>query len=39
MLIGFAQFLGKINFILAYNKRIKRQIKFFRFNWNRNQWI
>ena len=39
MLIGFVQFQGKINFILAYNKRIKRHIKFFSFNWNRNQWI
>lgn len=29
MLIGFVQFQGKINFILAYNKRIKRHIKFF----------
>jgi hypothetical protein len=38
MLIGFVQFWGKINFILAYNKRIKRYIKFFSFNWNRNQW-
>lgn len=39
MLIGFVQFQGKINFIVAYHKRIKRHIKFFSFNWNRNQWI
>lgn len=34
MLIGFAQLQCKINFILAYNKMIKRHIKFYRLNWN-----
>lgn len=35
MLIGFAQLRCKINFILAYNKMIKRHIKFCRLNWNK----